>query len=62
MAADGIPIDNFSLLKLKEQVVRAFGFQDVVIVPSHFRKYFPFLRAYPFHIFIFLISLLRLLI
>lgn len=34
MAADGIPIDIFSLLKLKDQVVRAFGFQDIVVVPS----------------------------
>lgn len=34
MMADSITIDLFSLLKLKDQVVRTLGYQDVSLVPS----------------------------
>ncbi|THG99764.1 hypothetical protein EW026_g2637 [Hermanssonia centrifuga] len=34
MIADGISIDTFSLLRLKDQIARALGFQDVTLVPS----------------------------
>lgn len=34
MVADGAGIDLYSLLRFKDQLVRALGFQDVTIVPS----------------------------
>lgn len=34
MIADGIAVDVFSLLKLKDQLVRTIGFQDVSLIPS----------------------------
>ncbi|KIP09568.1 hypothetical protein PHLGIDRAFT_67270 [Phlebiopsis gigantea 11061_1 CR5-6] len=34
MIADGITIDLFSLLRLKDQLVRTLGYQDVATIPS----------------------------
>lgn len=34
MMADGIDVDIFSLLRLKDQLLRVLGFEDVSLVPS----------------------------
>ncbi|KAJ2931375.1 hypothetical protein H1R20_g5743, partial [Candolleomyces eurysporus] len=34
MVADGVPIDAFTLLKIKLQLVRLIGFSDISVVPS----------------------------
>lgn len=34
MISDGVPVDVFSLLRLKDQLARTLGYQDVVMVPS----------------------------
>ena len=34
MVADGIEIDLFSLLRLKDQLLRVLGFEEVSLVPS----------------------------
>ncbi|KAG6890677.1 hypothetical protein C0995_005049 [Termitomyces sp. Mi166 len=40
MIADGIPIDDFALLKIKSHLVNIIGFRDVLLVPSQVGRLF----------------------